>query len=132
MAADSAPILYSEANVGTQPRDKDTRARVLVWVALVFSVVPLGAYFLVNLWVDAMDAESGSVALIDAQVAELLAYLVLVVVALILDVVAIGLTLTVVAKENRRRTLIVGVIALVVLVGPIAGTIIQSAIVTNG
>ena len=120
------------ANVGTQPRDKDTRVRVLVWVALVFSVVPSVAYFLITVWVDAMDAESGSVALIDAQVAELLAYLVLVVVALILDVVAIGLTLTVGAKKNRRRTLIVGVIALVVLVGPIAGKIIQSAIVTNG
>jgi hypothetical protein len=119
----------------TQPRDKGGWARalswialmsrVLTWIALIFSVVLSVAYFTVNVW---LDAELGTVDAINAEVG----YVVLVWFALLLDLVVIGLTSVAVEKKYRRRYLIVGVIALVVLVGPIAVNIIRSAVMTNG
>lgn len=116
-------------NLERQPRKNGTWVRVLTWSALVLSFLAIAIFFLYPTWGNEDDA--AAIALGGpGNALVLLVFLELS--ALILDLVVIALTMTVTKRGDRRRYVILSLIAFLVVAGPIAASIVYSAAVTNG
>jgi amino acid transporter len=113
-----------------QPTDENAWIRIATRVSLIFSLVLSAIFLLTPVWdtPNVLDDAFGYLADFDAFI--LLALLI--VVAIIWDLVAIVLSLANLRKPHRRPNLIMAVVALLVVIAPVAVSVIWSSVETNG
>lgn len=118
------------AGVDSKPTDENAWIRVATRVALIFSLVLSAVFLLAPVWENSswLDDVFGYGADTNAVILLVL----LMVVAIIWDLVAIVLSLAGLKEPQRRPNVIMAVVALLVVIAPVAVSVIWSSVETNG
>jgi hypothetical protein len=112
-----------------EPVPRQPRANKFVWVALAYSAVMSAVAWLTPIWQNSTSVDS---LFGNNLLAPIFLFLALMVVGLLLDLVALGLTFALVPKTQRKPRIIMCAIAIFLLVAPVVVDSIYSAVIVSG